>query len=105
MNSTQANQGALGANGDEAERGGLPKPPEMVAQGVDVRFAKRGLGYEPFAEGRKAGLHQTEQPTSWHCPGQHRGMASRACFIAARPVRRWSGLRLVPRCRGEEIAP
>jgi hypothetical protein len=36
----------------------------MVAQGVDVRFAKRGLGYEPFAEGRKAGLHQTEQPNA-----------------------------------------
>jgi hypothetical protein len=42
------------------------------------RKRKKLLGYEPFAEGRKARLHQTEQPNampvSERCPGQRRGV-------------------------------
>jgi hypothetical protein len=76
----------------------------MVSQVVDVRFAKRGLGYEPFAEGRKARLFQTEQPNamlaSERCPGQHRGVVWRACFIPALPARLRSGLRLRPAMSG-----
>jgi hypothetical protein len=79
------------------KRVGFPKPPQMVSQGVAVRFAKRGLGYERSQWGREVRLRQTEPPNalpaSWRCPGQLKDVVWGACFIPARPDRLRSGLR------------
>jgi hypothetical protein len=55
-------------------RVGFPSLPPMVSRFVVVRFANSGSA----ANIPKARLHPTEQPnvlpTSWHCPGQHKGV-------------------------------
>ena len=52
---------------------------------------------------RKARLPHTEHPnslpTSYCCPGQHKGVVSRVCFTSAGPIRLRSWMRLSQLCR------
>jgi REP element-mobilizing transposase RayT len=56
------------------------------------------LQSDPLTLCFSATRHPRALPTSWRCPGQHRGAVLRGCFTSARLDRSRSGMRPFQRC-------